>query len=78
MLTPLEDLSVYVWGTGRARHYFCPVCGIAPLRNPRSDPTKFSVNARCIEGVDISALEIEHFDGRDWEGAQSRLKNSTS
>lgn len=74
MLTPLEDLSVYVWGTRRARHYFCPTCGVAPLRNPRSDPGKFSVNARCVEGVDLSALEIEHFDGRNWEAAQSKLE----
>jgi hypothetical protein len=38
MHTPWENLSVYVWGTGRARHYFCPTCGVAPLRNPRNDP----------------------------------------
>ena len=53
-------------GTGRARHYFCPVCGVAVLRNPRGDPSKFSVNARCIDGVDLSALEREHIDGRNW------------
>lgn len=67
MLTPWESLSVYVWGTGRARHYFCPVCGISPLRNPRSDPSKININVRCLEGIDLSTLEIEHFDGTNWK-----------
>ena len=35
MLTPWEHLSSYIWGTGKARHFFCPVCGVAPLRVPR-------------------------------------------
>ncbi len=66
MLTPWENLSTYVWGTRRARHYFCPTCGVAPLRNPRGDPSKVSVNARCIDGVDLSALALEHIDGKNW------------
>lgn len=71
MLTPWENLSVYVWGTGRARHYFCPTCGVAPLRNPRSAPDKISVNARCIEGVDLAKLQVEHFDGINYDAAQA-------
>jgi hypothetical protein len=35
MPTPWEHLSSYIWGTGKARHFFCPVCGVAPLRVPR-------------------------------------------
>jgi hypothetical protein len=34
MLTPWEHLSSYIWGSGKARHFFCPVCGVAPLRLP--------------------------------------------
>jgi hypothetical protein len=75
MITPWKNLSTYIWGTGRARHYFCPTCGVAPLRNPRSDPTKISVNARCIDGIDLAKLTLEHFDGRNWEAAQSKLKD---
>lgn len=71
MLTPWENLSVYVWGTGRARHYFCPVCGVAPLRNPRYNPDKVSVNARCIEGVELARLQIDHFDGQNYDAAQA-------
>jgi hypothetical protein len=71
MLTPWEDLSVYRWGTRRARHHFCPVCGVAPLRNPRSNPDKVSVNARCLEDVDLAQVQVEHFDGQHWEAAQA-------
>jgi hypothetical protein len=71
MHTPWENLSVYVWGTGRARHYFCPICGVAPLRNPRNDPSKISVNARCLEGVDPAALNKVAFDGRNYESAEA-------
>ena len=63
---PLKDASLYQWGTGQARHYFCPKCGVAVLRNPRTSPdTKFSVNVRCLAGVDVSKLKVTQFDGRN-------------
>ncbi len=64
MLTPWDHLSTYIWGTGKARHYFCPVCGVAPLRVPRRNPAQFTVNIRCLEGVDPSTIAREPFDGR--------------
>jgi hypothetical protein len=36
---------------------------------PRSDPDKIDVNVRCLDGVDIAALTIHQFDGRNWEHA---------
>jgi hypothetical protein len=30
------------------------------------------VNARCLEGVDVTALPTTSFDGRDWEAAFAR------
>ncbi len=38
LLTPLEELSVYRWGSLTAADYFCSVCGILPFRKP-SHPT---------------------------------------
>jgi len=32
------ELVEYRWGTGRARHYFCSICGISPFYIPRSNP----------------------------------------
>jgi hypothetical protein len=62
-------LAVYSFNTGRARHYFCPVCGVASFYIPRSDPDKIDVNARCLDGVDLAGLSVRRFDGRNWEDA---------
>jgi hypothetical protein len=34
---------------------------------PRSDPDKIDVNARCIDGIDLTALKPKNFDRRHWE-----------
>ena len=61
--------STYRFGTHRAEHRFCPVCGVSPFRIPRSDPDRIAVNVRCLEEVDAEALPVERFDGRHWEAA---------
>lgn len=63
VLTPLEDLSLYQWNTRTAKDYFCPTCGILPFRRPRTAPEKWSVNVRCLEGVDLSAIPVKHVHG---------------
>lgn len=72
LLTPPSALSTYTFNTGVAQHHFCKVCGIAAFYIPRSDPDKVDVNARCIEGVDVSRLRVDDFDGRNWEVAFRR------
>ena len=62
-----DAMSEYRFGTGVARHYFCPVCGCAPYYVPRSDPDKLDVNVRCLDDVDLGALVIDTFDGKDWD-----------
>jgi hypothetical protein len=53
-----ENLSLYQFGTRIAQHYFCRHCGIAPFSRPRTDPSRWSVNLRCLEDLDRSRLEI--------------------
>ncbi|MCB9559992.1 MAG: GFA family protein [Kofleriaceae bacterium] len=67
LLTDAAALATYGFGTGVARHHFCPRCGCAPFYVPRSDPDKVDVNLRCVDGVDLEALPLRTFDGRDWE-----------
>lgn len=67
LVTPESSFSTYVWRTRTAKHRFCPVCGVAPLRNPRDDTSKISVNVRCLDGVDLTGVEVVHFDGRSRE-----------
>lgn len=69
LLSGQEALAEYRFNTGTARHRFCRVCGVHPFYVPRSDPDKIDVNVRCLEGVDLDALEIQPFDGRNWEQA---------
>jgi hypothetical protein len=71
LVTPWEALAVYQFNTATAKHYFCPRCGVASFYVARSAPDKIDINVRCLEGVDIAALTIENFDGRNWEAAHA-------
>lgn len=46
-----DALTLYQFGTGTARHYFCSRCGIYTHHQRRSDPTQFGINAACIDGI---------------------------
>jgi hypothetical protein len=71
LLSGDADLTTYRFNTGVAQHYFCRHCGIHSYYVPRSDPDKIDVNARCLDGVDVRALEITSFDGQHWEQAMA-------
>jgi hypothetical protein len=64
-----EELVSYRFNSGVAEHKFCRHCGIHPFYTPRSDPDKVDVNVRCLDGVELSQLELLRFDGRHWEEA---------
>ena len=64
------ELTTYRFNTGTAQHTFCRQCGIHAFYVPRSDPDQVSVNARCLDDIDVSALKPSRiFDGRNWEAA---------
>ncbi len=72
LLSGKDDLATYEFNTKVAKHHFCKVCGIHPFYVPRSDPDKIDVNARCLDGVDLAAIPVKHFDGRHWEDAMQK------
>jgi len=72
ILSGEQELTAYRFNTGTATHYFCRHCGMHPFHRPRLDPARWSVNARCLEGVDIANLPVRHFDGRNWEASAAR------
>jgi len=51
VLRGADKLTLYTWGTGTAKHYFCSVCGIYTHHRRRSAPNEYGVNMGAIEGV---------------------------
>lgn len=66
-----EALMSYRFGTGSAEHLFCRHCGVKSFYQPRSHPDSWSVNANCLD--EPVELEVERFDGRNWEEAKANL-----
>ena len=64
-----DALSTYQFNTGTAKHTFCRHCGIHSFYVPRSDPDKIDVNVRCLDDIDLTAITVLPFDGRNWEDA---------
>ena len=62
-VTEGQGLSTYVWRAAAEGQHFCPVCGVHMLRPGYADGA-VSVNARCIEGIDVFTLKVGRFDGR--------------
>lgn len=64
-----DELTAYRFNSMTATHYFCKRCGIHPFHRPRLDPARWSVNARCLHGFDLTSLPHTGFDGQNWERA---------
>lgn len=63
-LSEKAGVSTYWWRSATGGQHFCPNCGIAILRTSTLYPPPVSVNARCIEGIEVAKLNIRQFDGR--------------
>ncbi|MEW6596042.1 MAG: GFA family protein [Pseudomonadota bacterium] len=66
-------LTAYTFNTGVAKHLFCKTCGVKSFYQPRSNPDGWSVNARCLDTTEGVELNIEAFDGRNWEANAAAL-----
>jgi hypothetical protein len=65
--TPENNLSTYQFGKHKIKHHFCSTCGCAPLGAGSHNGVEMaSINVRCLEGVDLSALKIKQVDGRSF------------
>ena len=62
-----DALTTYTFNTGVAKHLFCSTCGVKSFYVPRSHPDGYSVNARCLDPGTIEAIDVEPFDGREWD-----------
>ena len=65
LLTPEDSLSTYTFNKHVIKHHFCNTCGIHPFAEG-SDPAGKStaaINVRCLEGVDLASVPVQHYDG---------------
>ena len=73
LLSGADELVEYTFNTEAAKHRFCRHCGIKSFYVPRSHPHGFSVNARCLDGIDVAALKVVAFDDRDRDAATAAV-----
>lgn len=66
LLTPAEAMRTYTFNKHVIQHHFCPTCGIHPFGEGvgPDGQAMAAVNVRCLEGVDLEALPVQHFNGR--------------
>ena len=65
LLSAEEELATYTFGKQSIKHRFCPRCGIHTFAEGiLSEKPMVVINVRCLEGIDLSALPVKHFDGR--------------
>lgn len=60
-----EQLTDYQFGKKHIHHTFCKVCGMHPFSYGKGPDGSdmYSINVRCLAGVDIDKLKIEPYDG---------------
>lgn len=60
-----DHVATYKFNHDVIGHHFCKTCGIAPFAEgigPGGKPM-VEINLRCADGMDLEALEIQHYDG---------------
>lgn len=61
-----DQLSLYQFGTGTAKHWFCRNCGIYTHHQRRSNPQEYGVNAACLSGISpFDFREVQVLNGRE-------------
>ncbi|MGE0525034.1 MAG: GFA family protein [Variibacter sp.] len=62
-----DALTDYQFNKNVIHHLFCATCGIESFargRNPKDGAEMVAINARCLDGVDATALPSKAVDGR--------------
>lgn len=63
-----DNLQDYLFHKKVIHHHFCKTCGVesfAEGKNPDGSPA-YGINVRCLDDVDVAALETIPLDGRSF------------
>jgi hypothetical protein len=62
-----DELEEYRFNKQLIQHLMCPDCGIESFARGNSPDGKemVAINVRCLDGVDVNALNLTPFNGRD-------------
>ena len=66
LLTPEQNIGTYTFNKHIIKHHFCRTCGVHPYgegTDPKGNPMA-AINIRCLEGIDLEKVPVQHFDGR--------------
>lgn len=64
LATARDALLTYSWNKQAIRYHFCKTCGCAPFAEGDSpNGPMVEINLRCVDGIDLDAIEIDKFDG---------------
>lgn len=64
--TPESAAATYTFNKHVIKHRFCATCGIHVF-GEGTDPkgnAMAAVNLRCVEGLDLDAIPVQHYDGK--------------
>lgn len=66
LLSGEDALTEYRFNTGKIQHLFCADCGIESFaRGEAPNGARMAaINVRCVDGVDVFALEPQQVDGK--------------
>jgi len=66
LLTPEAEMATYTFNKHVIKHRFCPTCGMHPFGEgvDVNGNRIAAVNLRCIEGLEVDAVPVTHYDGR--------------
>lgn len=72
LLAGEADVTGYAWGSKVATRYFCKHCGVQVFGKgelAELGGAFVSINVNCLDGVEILALPLRHWDGRhdNWQ-----------